>query len=109
MEFFHFLIDILMDEMNPRRNIKEWALDSPMEIKNFNSIPSTLWATNQFRKNWMFNKGSDLAEKTDLMEMSLFKCENCGAERRNWQNNPLKLVFVKKHPERQNLATALAQ
>lgn len=111
MEFFHFLIDILMDEMNPRRNIKEWALDSPMEIRNFNSIPSALWATNQFRKNWMYNKGSELADKTDLMEMSIFRCknENCRAERRNWQNTPIKMVIVKKYPERQNLASALAE
>lgn len=109
MEFFHFLIDILMDEMNPRRNIKDWALDNPMEIKKFNSEPSILWATNQFRKNWMFNKASILADKTDLMEMSLMRCNYCGAERRNWQNTPLKFVTVKPETKPQILAHALAK
>ena len=83
MEFFHFLIDILMDEMNPRRNIAEWALASQVEIDKYNAEPSILWASNQFRKNWMYNKASELADKTDLIEMSLIRCNKCGAERRN--------------------------
>jgi ubiquitin carboxyl-terminal hydrolase 8 len=109
LEFLHFIIDILMDELNPTRNLPEWKLESDIERRRLNQEPSCLWAAHQFRDNYMANKTSILAQQTDIMEMSITKCNTCHTESRNYQNNPIKFMTVKPSPRVQSLVDAISE
>jgi ubiquitin carboxyl-terminal hydrolase 8 len=109
LEFLHFIVDILMDELNPARNIPEWNLESDLERRSLNQEPSCLWAAHRFREKYMANKTSILAQQTDIMEMSITRCTTCHTESRNYQNNPIKFMTVKKVPSVQNLVDAISE
>jgi ubiquitin carboxyl-terminal hydrolase 8 len=109
IEFFLFVIDILMDELNPTRNLDPWVLTDENEIRKFNLEPSRLWAANLFRQHTLRNNTSPLVMQTDIMEMGVIVCNqpHCRKERRNFQNNPMLKMTVKPEPAVQRLVDAL--
>ena len=107
MEFFLWLTTIIADETNPNRNIPEWNLDNEGEINNLNMDISARRATDKFRRKKLFHLASKLQARTDIMQMTVTECNICGAIRRNWQNNILKDITVRKEPPVQTLVYAL--